>query len=128
MYNDFYSDYLRRHLNNEACEVVLMYGLQGERKRGVELDTILLFNIESLITKYEQKIFKSIVKKEYDTCKNKLTQFCLELIDLPDEEQIFIAKTFFVSIITDIIKVHTRKNQLHPKILASSYEIGRAHV
>src|SRR5690625_4985635 len=103
-----------------------MYSLQGERKQGVELDTILLYNLESLITKYEQNIFNSIVKKEYDVCKSKLTQFCLDLIDLQDGEQVFIAKTFFVGIITDIIKVHTRKNQLHPKILAASYDTIRS--
>src|SRR5690625_3438235 len=96
---------------------------QGEAAvRGIRLETILLFNIEQLITKYEQKVFHSLVKKEYDICGNYLSDFCLELLELTDEEQVLITRTFFISLITDIIRVQTRKNQLHPKMLSYAYE------
>lgn len=38
-------------------------------------------------------------------------------------EQVFIARTFFVSVITDIIRVHNRKNLLHPRVLSYSYDV-----
>src|SRR5690625_2786483 len=95
---------------------------QGEAIRGIRLETILLYNIEELITEYEPKIFQSLVKKEYDKCGDYLSDFCFELLELTDEEQVFITRTFFTSLITDIIRVQTRKNQLHPKMLSYAYE------
>ncbi len=88
----------------------------------IQIETILLFNIEQIITKYEQKVYHCLTTKEYEKSEKTLTDFCLELLELTDEEQVFIARTFFISLITDTIKIHTKKNQLHPKILSFSYE------
>src|SRR5690625_5832384 len=94
---------------------------QGEAIRGIRLETILLYNIEELITEYEPKIFQSLVKKEYDKCGNYLSDFCFELLELTDEEQGFITRTFFKSLITYIIKLQTRKYKLKSKLLSSAY-------
>lgn len=90
--------------------------------QGISVETILLFNLEALITKYETDLFNNLIKKEYERCQDILTQFCMELLDLSDQEQLFIARTFFISIITDTIRIQTRKNQLQPKTLSYAYE------
>lgn len=94
----------------------------GETMQGISVETILISDLGEVITEYEMEMFYHLVKKEYDKCEVILSNFCFELLDLSDVEQVFIARTFFISIITDIIRVHTRKNQLHPRILSHAYK------
>ncbi|MEI3604096.1 AraC family transcriptional regulator [Pseudogracilibacillus sp. SE30717A] len=89
----------------------------------INLEKINQLELEEIITFYDQKFFKHLQRKEYVTCEKYLEDFCYELLELSDEEQTFVARTFFVSIITDIIRVNNRKNLLHPRILSFSYSI-----
>lgn len=86
-------------------------------------ETIMLFDIEKVIIKYEKQLFSNLVKKDFFQCEENLSDFCFEILELSDEEQLFVAKTFFISIITDIIRVQARKEMLHPKILSYSYRM-----
>ena|SRR5690625_261617 len=106
----------------EKCETYRMTRYDDHSIGGIEVETILLFNIEQIITEYEQKIFSSLSSRDYNLCEKHLTDFCMELLELTDREQVFIARTFFISLITDMIKVHSKKNQLHPSMLSYSYE------
>lgn len=93
-----------------------------ETNQTISIDTIFTFHLEDLITKYEAKLFKKLQTREYVSCEDVLTNFCFELASLSDAEQVFIARTFFIGIITDIIRVQTRKKQLRPKTLSYAYE------
>ncbi|HLS06356.1 MAG TPA: AraC family transcriptional regulator [Bacillota bacterium] len=84
----------------------------------VHLETILLANIKNLIMTYERKIFKDMLRKNYQKCEQHLTQFCFELLELDEFEQVFIARIFFTSLVTDLMKKQVHKEQLQPKVLS----------
>lgn len=107
---------------NERCECMKRNIIDGKNQQ-VALETILLHDIENIITKYKKKSFRLIVIKQYSECEKCLSDFCFELFDLSDEEQVFVARIFFTSFMTDLMKVQTHKNQLHPKSLAYVFKI-----
>lgn len=96
--------------------------IDGQNKY-VPLETILLFDIEDIIMTYKQKSFQYLVIKQYKQCEDCLTKFCFELFELSDEEQVFVARIFFTSLITDLMKVQAHKNQLQPKGLAHVFKV-----
>src|SRR5690625_5206641 len=87
------------------------------------MENIITFELDEIITKYDQKIFRSLQKKDFAESENYLTDFCLELLGMLEEEQLFIARIYFISIITDITRVHNRKNLLHPRTLSAAYDV-----
>ncbi len=87
------------------------------------MERIIQLELEEIITFYDQKLFQSLQKQEYEKYEKYLEDFCYALLDLADDEQIFVARTFFISIITDIIRVNNRKSLLHPRILSLSYSV-----
>lgn len=89
----------------------------------IDVDTVVTFQLEEVITTFEQKVFNLLTHQHYEDCEHVLTDFCFELCDLPEREQVFIARTFFISIITDMMRVLTRKKLLHPRILSHAYKI-----
>lgn len=44
------------------------------------------------------------------------------MLDLSESEQVLIARTFFISLITDVIRIHLRKKSLHPRVLSYAYD------
>src|SRR5690625_1530144 len=92
-------------------------------KPTIHLETILLFNVDQIMKIYEQKMFQSISQKNKQLSEDHLTNFCMKLLDLTDEEQVFIARIFFTSLVTDVMKMHARKNQLHPKQLSNMFKL-----
>lgn len=52
-----------------------------------------------------------------------LTNFCFTLLDLSDKEQVFVARTFFISIVTDIIRTQSKKGVLQSRPLYKAYEL-----
>lgn len=52
-----------------------------------------------------------------------LISFCLTVLDLSDNEQVFVARTFFISIVTDIIRMQSKKGLLQPQPLYKAYEL-----
>lgn len=95
----------------------------GENVEVVNIESIITFDLEEIITKYDQQLFQSLREKDYLSCENYLSDFCFELLDMVEEEQVFVARIFLVSVITDIIRVHNRKNLLHPRTLSAAYAI-----
>lgn len=91
-------------------------------KNVISPETIMLFDIEKVIIKFEKKIYSNIVKRDFVQCEDNLSDFCFELLDLSDKEQLFVARTFFISIITDIIRIQAKKELLHPKVLSYAYK------
>lgn len=96
---------------------------KGEEEKHFTVESILIFNLEEVIAEYDNKFFSSLQKKEYSKCENYLSDFCFEILDMSEEEQVFIARIFFTSIITDIIRVQNRKKRLHPRALSHAYDV-----
>ncbi len=94
-----------------------------ENVESVNLESIITFDLEAIVTEFDQKIFNSLEQKEFEKCEDFLSDFCFNLLDLSEVEQVFIARTFFISIITDIIRIHNRRNLLHPRVLAHAYDV-----
>lgn len=94
-----------------------------EGNLSLDVDMVVSFQLEEVITTFEGKVFHLLTHQNYEDCERVLTDFCFELYDLPDQEQVFIARTFFISIITDMIRVQTRKQLLQPRTLSHAYKI-----
>lgn len=90
-------------------------------EKNIKVESIISFNLEEVIAEYDRKFFNSLQKREYEKCEIYLSDFCFELLEMTDEEQVFIARTFFVSIITEIIRVQNRKKLFHPRMLSASF-------
>lgn len=89
----------------------------------VDVENVMVFNLEKIIADYDEKFFNSLRKREYSLCEDVLSDFCFEIIDMSDEEQVFIAKVFFTSIVTEIVRVQNRKQLYHPRLLTNALNI-----
>lgn len=89
----------------------------------IEMKRIIYYGVDDILTKYDNKLYHYLKEREYEKCEQVLSDFCFELLDLSDVEQVFIARTFFISIITDIIRIQKRKGRLHPRKLTFAYEL-----
>lgn len=96
---------------------------KGIASNQVEMKSIIYYEVDEVITKYDEQIFRYLKKRDYKKCEQTLSDFCFELLELSDVEQVFIARTFFVSIITDIIRIQQRRGRLHPRNLSFAYEL-----
>src|SRR5690625_4350884 len=50
-----------------------------------------------------------------------LSSFCFSVLDLNEEEQVFVVRTVFISIITDLLRMQGKKQTLRPEILSEAY-------
>lgn len=90
---------------------------------GLQLETILLTNLKKTFTIYEQKLFKDLSSRRLKDCEEHLTEFCFNLLDLEDAEQVLVARVFFTSVVTNLMKQQAQKDQLHPKILLHVFKL-----
>lgn len=102
--------------------IIEIINLKSEES-SLELDTILLADLKNKFTKYEQKLFQALNLKDFKNCEHHLTNFCFDLLELNENEQIYIARIFFSSIVTSIMKKHALKSQLHPKVLSHVFQV-----
>lgn len=89
----------------------------------IDMQNIIYYRIEEILTSYDHRLFQYLREGEYAACDQLLSDFCFELIELPDEKQVFIARIFFVSVVTDVIRVQKRKGRLHPRNLTFAYNL-----
>jgi YesN/AraC family two-component response regulator len=95
----------------------------GGIEESLSVDKLMEMNLDEVIAEYDDRLYMGIQQKDYDKCEHLLTEFCFELVDLPDKEQVFIARTFFISLITDVIRTLNRKKRLNSKTLSFSYHV-----
>lgn len=86
-------------------------------------EQFLLFDIHHILSIYEEKIFSSLAKNEYEETENHLFDLAFEILDMPDEDQTSLLRIYFISIVSEIIRLQTRTNRLHPERLAYSKAI-----
>lgn|SRR5690625_645512 len=95
----------------------------GEYEATVYLENVVAHNLETVIKSYDDKLFKKLQMKKFVEVKKYLSEFCLELLALSDGEQVFIARVYFTSIITEIIRIYNRRNLLCAEMLAYAFDI-----
>lgn len=95
---------------------------QIQNKQPISLETIVLYDLEKLLVDYEEELFTCLLRKKYEQCEEILTNFCLELTKLPEKEQLFTARVYFISIITHLIRIQMHKERLHPQVLTNAYK------
>ncbi|HLQ83268.1 MAG TPA: helix-turn-helix transcriptional regulator [Pseudogracilibacillus sp.] len=84
------------------------------------IESILLYNIPEILTIYEKRIFESLTKNNFKETEKHLFDLSFDILDMPDEDQTFLLRIYFTSIVTEIIRPNARSNRLHPEILAYS--------
>src|SRR5690625_3307036 len=89
----------------------------------IEMERIIYAGLDAVLISCYHKLYQYIKEREYEMCEQVLSYFCFELLDLSDVEQVFIARTFFISVITDIIRIQKRKGRLHHRNLTFAYEL-----
>lgn len=92
-----------------------------ETTSGIFLENIKVFQLVEVMIEYDEKIFHALRQRNYRLCEEYLADFCFEMLNVSEEEQLIILKTFFVSIINEILKIKIRKKRLHPQALAHAY-------
>ncbi|HZW68111.1 MAG TPA: helix-turn-helix transcriptional regulator [Pseudogracilibacillus sp.] len=83
------------------------------------------------LTKYElestaiwnEQWTEMLKREDKEELERYLQNFCFSLLDLSDEDQLFIVRTVYVSILTDLLRVQSRKKMLRPALLTKSYEM-----
>lgn len=95
----------------------------GLELNNLEMKNMIYYGINDVVIKYDEKLFHLLQERNYDECDQALTDFCFELLELKDSEQVFIARIFYISIITDVIRMQQRKGRLHPRNLIVAYNL-----
>lgn len=92
-------------------------------KRQISLETILIFNLDETYYSYEEKILSLICQKEFQRAEDNLMDFCLQVIQIPEKNQLFVLKLFFSSIVTNLIRIQSMKEKVPSLVLEKSYHI-----
>src|SRR5699024_12104998 len=50
-------------------------------------------------------------------------EFCMKIVQLPEREQLFVARLFFTSFVTKIIRKQNRNGRLPSNMLANAYDL-----
>lgn len=66
--------------------------------------------------------YRKLQQKDVSSLEEYFTNICFSVLDLSDEEQVFVMRTFFISLITDIIHTQNRKKTLQPEVLHEAYQ------
>lgn len=84
---------------------------------------ILSFSINEVLNVYEERFFDSIARNDFKEAEKHLFDLSYDILDMSDEDQTFFLRIYFTSIVTEIIRLQTRTNRLHPERLAASIAI-----
>lgn len=79
------------------------------------------FELEEMITLTEREIYSCIKNREFSDIEGILEEFCEELIEMEDSAQLFVARTYFTSIISSIISTLVKKERLSNRSLVFAY-------
>lgn len=88
-------------------------------------DVTLYAELTETLQNHDVEVLQLIKCRNYDDVEERLTNFCFELLSFPEEEQVFIAKLYFTSIVTEIVRERIQKQLLHPKLLMQLVELGK---
>lgn len=79
-------------------------------------------NEEDSLSVWNRKWTALLEGRNQEGLENHLSSFCFSILDLSEQDQVFVARTVFVSIITDILRMQSKKDALNPVLLVKAYE------
>lgn len=71
---------------------------------------------------WDDNWIRKLQHKDKQFLEEYLTNICFSVLELSDTEQVFVIRTFFISLITDIIHTQNRKKTLQPQVLHEAYQ------
>lgn len=74
---------------------------------------------------WNKELSKLLHHQDKGRLEHYLTSFCLSVLDLDEEHQVFIVRTTFISIITHLLSIQRNKDMLQLQTLSSAYEMIR---
>src|SRR5699024_1675709 len=77
---------------------------------------------EDSLSVWNRKWTTLLYRRNKEELEQYLSTFCFSILDLSERDQVFVAKTVFVSIITDVLRMQSKKDSLRPELLAKAYE------
>jgi len=87
------------------------------------VDPELLYNLDKSFRTYEGALLTYIRKGEITDAEEVLLEFCMKIVQLPEREQLFVARLFFTSFVTKIIRKQNRNGRLPSNMLANAYDL-----
>lgn len=72
---------------------------------------------------WDRKWTALLKRKNKEELEQYLSSFCFSILDLSEKDQVFVARTAFVGIITDVLRVQSRREMLQAERLAKAYEM-----
>lgn len=88
----------------------------------VSLDDWLVKNEDESTSVWNRKWTVLLHRGNIEELEQYLTSFCYSILELSERDQVFVARTVFVSIITDLLRLQSRKKMLRADFLAEAYE------
>lgn len=80
-------------------------------------------NEEKSTSVWNQQWSELLQKGNKQEIEEYLTSFCFSVLDLNEEEQVFVVRTVFISIITDLLSRINKKQSIRPELLSDAYEL-----
>lgn len=93
------------------------------KKTECAMKKIMQYHLVEVIEQYDEKVFLSLEKKEYLKTKEYLSELCHLIIDMPEQDQVFMLRSYFISIITELVRYYVKKSRLHTKTLVYASSI-----
>lgn len=90
--------------------------------RSVPLGDWLVNNEDESIAVWGHNWSELLHRGEKEELETYLSSFCFSILDLSEKDQVFVARTVFVSMITYLLRFQSKKDMLQPKILTESYK------
>lgn len=88
----------------------------------VPLGDWLIKNEDDSISMWNRQWTSLLHRRNKEELEQHLSSFCFSILDLSERDQVFVARTVFVSIITDVLRMQHKKDTLRPELLAKAYE------
>lgn len=92
-------------------------------KIAVNIETMELFEFERHFRAYEEKLLSLLNRRKFRASEEVLMDFCMKIIKLPETEQLFIARLFFTSFVTNLIRTQASREKLPSSTLANAYRL-----
>lgn len=89
----------------------------------INIDTMVLFDLEKSFQTYERKLLTLISRRQYEASEEVLMDFCMTVIQLPEGQQLFTARLFFSSFVTNLIRKQAAIEKLPANMLANAYTL-----
>lgn len=84
---------------------------------------LTIYELDQSFKSYEEELLMYMRQGNIHKAEKVLLNFCMEALQLPEDKQLFAARLFFTSFITNIVRIQSGKQPLPPTILARAYAL-----